>query len=86
MNLSPSETHGRLSSNVTPALQYDGGDVKAWQQMDEAMAQVLSPQGMMPCLFRTRLWMRQGPAGPESYPLLLQVITILMNVDTDLSR
>lgn len=65
MHLSPSEAHKYLMSRMTPAMQYDGGDVREWQKkLRRKLRQLL---GVMPesrCKLRPRrIWKRDHALG-----------------------
>lgn len=66
-NLSPSDVHQHLMKQVTPELQYDGGDVKAWQKKLRRKLSQLTGYDNMPkdrCALKPRsLWKREHPLG-----------------------
>ena len=65
MKLSPTETHKHLMSQITPALQYKGGDVNNWQsRLRRKLRQSVGDMPEERCdLCPRRLWMREGPLG-----------------------
>ncbi len=67
MNLSPSDVHQHLMKQVTPELQYDGGDVKAWQKKLRRKLRQLLGYDNMPkerCALKAKsLWKREHPLG-----------------------
>jgi dienelactone hydrolase len=67
MHLSPSEVHQHLMKQTTPELQYDGGDVKAWQRKLRRKVRRLVGFDVMPkdrCDLKPRtLWKREHPLG-----------------------
>ena len=67
MNLSPSDVHRHLMKQTTTELQYDGGDVKAWQKKLRAKLRKLVCYDAMPkerCALKPRtIWKREHPLG-----------------------
>ncbi|MBT3295742.1 MAG: hypothetical protein HN919_08020 [Verrucomicrobia bacterium] len=67
MSLSPSDVHQHLMKQVTPELQYDGGDVKAWQKKLRRKLRQLLGYDNMPkerCALKPRrLWKREHALG-----------------------
>lgn len=65
LNLSPSVHHRHLALKSTPVLEYDGGDIRKWQ--DKLRRKLRQLVGDMPeerCPLRTRqLWLRRHPLG-----------------------
>jgi len=65
LHLSPSENHRLLMARTTPSLQYDGGNVKAWQgKLRQKLRQLLGTVPEERCDLRPRrLWKRDHPLG-----------------------
>ncbi len=67
MNLSPSDVHQHLMKQVTPELQYDGGDVNAWQAKLRRKLRKLVGYDAMPkdrCALKSRrLWKQDHSLG-----------------------
>lgn len=65
MHLSPSETHKYLMSRMTPAMQYDGGDVREWQKkLRRQLRQLLGAMPESRCELRPRhIWKRDHALG-----------------------
>ena len=67
MHLSPSDVHQHLMRKATPTLQYDGGDVKAWQRKLRRKLRQLLGYDNMPkervALTPRSLWKREHPLG-----------------------
>jgi dienelactone hydrolase len=65
MNLSPTENHRYLMSQITPELQFKGGNVKQWQQRLRRKLRSLTgeiPQKRTALQVRS-LWKREHPLG-----------------------
>jgi len=67
MSLSPSEVHQHLMAQGTPSLQYDGGDVKAWQRKLRRKLRQCVGYDAMPkerCSLKPQtLWTQERPEG-----------------------
>ncbi len=65
MHLSPTENHRYLMSQGTPALQYDGGDVRQWQsRLRRKLSRLVGDMPKERCGLRPRsLWKREHALG-----------------------
>lgn len=64
-DLSPSAFHRALMQSITPTLQYDGGDVRQWQnRLAGKLRELVGDRPASPCeLNPRRLWKRDHPLG-----------------------
>lgn len=65
MKLSPTENHRHLMSQIVPELQYDGGNVKKWQdRLRRQLRRLIGDTPNERCALRPRsLWKRTVPLG-----------------------
>jgi len=65
MQLSPSEVHHRLMSEVVPEFRYDGGDVGEWQgRLGAKLRELLGDMPAERCDLEPRsIWQREHPLG-----------------------
>jgi dienelactone hydrolase len=65
MRLSPSENHQWIMSRISPALGFDGGDVRQWQRrLRRKLRQLVGDVPQERCDLRPRrLWLREHPLG-----------------------